>query len=188
LLRTGRELELPTLEQNVEMVVEEESFCQPYLPEADSIREAALATFDLMMTGTALRDAEWGEEIEAEHQVGVGATLAGEMEAASRSAATPSALTEAQWNVLEEARQMLARYRQQQDTRTRANGAEEAWAVARYSSTATHEEVKAMNRTRLAAQKEHDRAWHEYLATAQRLCRTVERLVELEAPGDAHAQ
>jgi hypothetical protein len=188
LLRTGRELELPTLEQNVEMVVEQESFCQPYLPEADAIREAALATFDLMMTGTALRDAEWGEEIEAEHRAEVGVTLAGEIEASSRSTAPPSALAEAERSVLEDARQMLARYRQQQDARTCANGAEEAWAAARYSSTATPEEVKALNRTRLAAQKEHDRAWHEYLAIAQRLCRTIERLVELEAPGDHHAQ
>src|SRR5437867_2902309 len=81
-LREGRELDLPTLEQNVEIAVEETSFHQPYLPESDAIREAALAAFDLVMAGTTLRQEEWGEKIRSEPWAEAGATLDEESEAA----------------------------------------------------------------------------------------------------------
>jgi hypothetical protein len=175
---------LPTLEQDVEVVVEQRCFGQPYLPEADAIREAAFAAFDRVMRGAALREADWEEDFDAAPGAEIGATLPRDVEPPNCGAGSPSALTEAQRHVLEHARQMLVQYRRQHDARLRANHAEETWAAARYSSTATPEEVKAANRTRLAAQKDHDRAWIDYLATAEHLCRTVERLVELEAPTD----
>jgi hypothetical protein len=75
---------------------------------------------------------------------------------------------------------MLDAHRQQQEARMTATHAEQAWASARYSSSATNDEVKKAKRSKLAAQRAFGRAWDDYLVTAQILCYFVERLVELE--------
>jgi hypothetical protein len=84
-------------------------------------------------------------------------------------------------DVLADARLLWISDQQQQEARTAACRAEEAWVRSRYCPHATKEELKAANRARLAARRVFAQAREEYLATSQVLCRTVERMVEQEA-------
>lgn len=85
-------------------------------------------------------------------------------------------------DVLAHARLLVVSDQQQQEARTAACHAEEAWVRVRYSTGATSEEVKAANRARLAARRVFTQAWEEYVAASQALCRSATGLVEHDGP------
>jgi hypothetical protein len=106
-------------------------------------------------------------------------------DAAPESAAAPAALDQARQDVLTCARLLRVRDQQQQEARTTACCAEEAWVRTRYASDATKEQLAEANRSKRAARRAFAQAWEEYLAVSQSLCHYAEQMVELEAPAAA---
>ncbi len=94
------------------------------MPEADAIRDAALAAY--------------GMEDDAA-SAAVAAALANEVSAS---------LDAARCDVLEASRRLLHAHRQQHATRLAANEAETEWTVACFSSGSSREEVRRTNRIR----------------------------------------
>jgi hypothetical protein len=99
------------------------------------------------------------------------------------SALLPHHLDRTRGDVLAHARLLVVSDQQQQEARTAACHAEEAWVRVRYSTGATSEEVRAASRARLAARRLFAQAWEEYVAASQALCRSATELVEHDGPG-----
>jgi hypothetical protein len=148
------------------------------MPEAAAIRSAAYAACGLaeMRGETENLDAGdgWSAADGDERLPGESAALAAQL-----ATEVAGSLAQAQHAVLAAARQTLCAYQRQQEARAVANSAENEWMIACFSSG--REQTRAAGRTRRAALRSHEEAWHAYQAQAQQLCKAAAWLVQLEA-------